>query len=76
MILAPVVARAQRAKQGDLFADLRAQGFVRVRVDGEVEIDALPPAREGRRHDVEVVIDRVKVRTDLRGRLAGPSRPR
>ncbi len=70
MILAPVVA-GRKGEQGDLFAELRAQGFVRVRVDGEVmELDALPPLEKGRRHDVEVVIDRVKVRADLRGRLA------
>ena len=70
MILAPVVA-GRKGEQGDLFADLRAQGFVRVRVDGEVmELDALPALEKGRRHDVEVVIDRVKVRADLRGRLA------
>ncbi len=70
MILAPVVA-GRKGEQGDLFAELRAQGFVRVRVDGEVmELDAMPPLEKGRRHDIEVVIDRVKVRADLRGRLA------
>jgi excinuclease ABC subunit A len=70
MILAPVVA-GRKGEQNDLFADLRAQGFVRVRVDGEVlELDAMPALEKGRRHDVEVVIDRLKVRPDLRGRLA------
>ncbi|MBN8441248.1 excinuclease ABC subunit UvrA [Thauera sp. UPWRP] len=70
MILAPVVA-GRKGEQHDLFADLRAQGFVRVRVDGEVsELDAMPPLEKGRRHTVEVVIDRLKVRADLRGRLA------
>ncbi|WP_345794406.1 excinuclease ABC subunit UvrA [Thauera sp. JM12B12] len=70
MILAPVVA-GRKGEQSDLFADLRAQGFVRVRVDGEVmELDAMPALDKGRRHDVEVVIDRLKVRADLRGRLA------
>ncbi len=70
MILAPVVA-GRKGEQADLFADLRAQGFVRVRVDGEVmELDAMPPLEKGRRHDVEVVIDRLKIRDDLRGRLA------
>ena len=70
MILAPVVA-GRKGEQHDLFADLRAQGFVRVRVDGEVmELDAMPALEKGRRHDVEVVIDRLKVRPDLRGRLA------
>ncbi|MBS0545621.1 MAG: excinuclease ABC subunit UvrA [Proteobacteria bacterium] len=70
MILAPVVA-GRKGEQHDLFADLRAQGFVRVRVDGQVcELDAMPPLEKGRRHTVEVVIDRLKVRADLRGRLA------
>ena len=70
MILAPVVA-GRKGEQHDLFADLRAQGFVRVRVDGAVmELDAMPALEKGRRHDVEVVIDRLKVRPDLRGRLA------
>jgi excinuclease ABC subunit A len=70
MILAPVVA-GRKGEQHDLFADLRAQGFVRVRVDGEVmELDAMSPLEKGRRHDVEVVIDRLKVRDDVRGRIA------
>src|SRR5690606_15692415 len=70
MILAPVVA-GRKGEQHDLFADLRAQGFVRVRVDGAVmELDAMPALEKGRRHDVEVVIDRLKVRPDLRGRVA------
>jgi len=70
MILAPVVAY-RKGEQHDLFAELRAQGFVRVRVDGVVsELDALPPLEKGRRHTVEVVIDRLKVRGDQRGRIA------
>jgi excinuclease ABC subunit A len=70
MILAPVVAH-RKGEQHDLFAELRAQGFVRVRVDGQVaELDTLPALEKGRRHTVEVVIDRLKVRTDQRGRIA------
>jgi len=70
MILAPVVA-GRKGEQHDLFADLRAQGFVRVRVDGEVmELDATPALEKGRRHTVEIVIDRLKIRDELRGRLA------
>ena len=70
MILAPVVA-GRKGEQHDLFSDLRAQGFVRVRVDGQVcELDTMPPLEKGRRHTVEVVIDRLKVRADLRSRLA------
>ncbi|AYH45516.1 excinuclease ABC subunit UvrA [Azoarcus sp. DN11] len=70
MILAPVVAH-RKGEQSDLFADLRAQGFVRVRVDGQIaELDAMPALEKGRRHTVEVVIDRLKVRGDQRGRIA------
>ncbi len=70
MILAPVVAH-RKGEQSDLFSELRAQGFVRARVDGEVhELDALPQLVKGRRHTVEVVIDRLKVRADQRGRIA------
>ncbi|BAL26253.1 excinuclease ABC subunit UvrA [Azoarcus sp. KH32C] len=70
MILAPVVSH-RKGEQHELFSELRAQGFVRVRVDGQVgELDAMPPLEKGRRHSVEVVIDRLKVRADQRGRLA------
>jgi len=70
MILAPVVS-GRKGEQHDLFAELRAQGFVRVRVDGQVcELDARSPLEKGRRHTVEVVIDRLKVRSDQRGRIA------
>ncbi len=70
MILAPVVA-GRKGEQQDLFAELRAQGFVRVRVDGRIcELDALPVLEKSRRHTVEVVIDRLRVRPDVRGRIA------
>src|SRR5574343_1688924 len=70
MIVAPVVS-GRKGEQADLFSGLRAQGFVRVRVDGVVhEIDALPPLDKNRRHNVEVVVDRLKVRQDQRGRIA------
>ena len=70
MILAPVVAN-RKGEQLDLFAELRAQGFARVRVDGTVyEIDAVPKLTKSQKHNVDVVIDRVKVRDDLRQRLA------
>ena len=70
MILAPAVS-GRKGEQLDLFAELRAQGFVRVRVDGEVfELDAVPKLDKNKRHDVDVVIDRLKVRADVRQRLA------
>ncbi|MBK1680752.1 excinuclease ABC subunit UvrA [Rhodocyclus tenuis] len=70
MILAPVVAN-RKGEQQDLFAELRAQGFARLRVDGEIhEIDALPKLAKSQKHDIDVVVDRLKVRDDMRQRLA------
>ncbi len=70
MILAPVVA-GRKGEQLDLFAELRAQGFARVRVDGTVyEIDDVPKLNKMQKHDVDVVVDRLKVREDMRQRLA------
>jgi excinuclease ABC subunit A len=70
MILAPVIAN-RKGEQVDLFAELRAQGFVRLRIDGEIhEIDALPKLDKNKKHTIDVVIDRLKVRDDTRQRLA------
>jgi excinuclease ABC subunit A len=70
MILAPVVAN-RKGEQVDLFIELRAQGFARVRVDGQVyEIDAVPKLNKSQKHNVDVVVDRLKVRDDMRQRLA------
>ncbi|MBI1988882.1 MAG: excinuclease ABC subunit UvrA, partial [Betaproteobacteria bacterium] len=70
MILAPLIV-GRKGEQVDLFDELRAQGFVRVRIDGEVhEIDALPKLRKNVKHTVEVVVDRLKVRPEVKQRLA------
>jgi len=70
MILAPVVA-GRKGEQLDLFTELRAQGFVRLRVDGKVhDIDALPKLAKNSKHTIDVVVDRLKVRVDARQRLA------
>jgi excinuclease ABC subunit A len=70
MILAPVV-RERKGEQLDLFNDLKAQGFVRVRVDGEIyELDAPPTLAKTTKHSVDVVIDRLKVRADMKQRIA------
>ncbi|MCC7549629.1 MAG: excinuclease ABC subunit UvrA [Burkholderiales bacterium] len=70
MILSPLVV-GRKGEQHDLIEDLRAQGFVRVRIDGQVyELDSGPKLAKNRKHTVEVVIDRLKVRTDSRQRLA------
>ena len=70
MILAPVV-RERKGEQLDLFDELKAQGFVRVRVDGEIyELDAPPTLTKTTKHSIDVVIDRLKVRTDMKQRIA------
>ncbi|HOG03272.1 MAG TPA: excinuclease ABC subunit UvrA [Accumulibacter sp.] len=70
MILAPVVAN-RKGEQLDLIAELRAQGFARLRVDGQIhDIDAIPKLAKTQKHTVDVVVDRLKVRDDLRQRLA------
>src|SRR5689334_4989526 len=70
MILAPIVVN-RKGEQLDLFAELRAKGFVRVRVDGTVyEIDAVPKLAKNTKHTVEVVVDRLRVRDEFKQRLA------
>jgi excinuclease ABC subunit A len=70
MILAPVVAN-RKGEQVELFAELRAQGFVRLRIDGKVyDIDELPKLAKTQKHTVDVVVDRLKISTDMRQRLA------
>jgi len=70
MILAPLIV-GRKGEQAELFDELRAQGFVRVRIDGGVhEIDALPQLRKNLKHTVEVVVDRLRVRADAKQRLA------
>ncbi|UJP02341.1 MAG: excinuclease ABC subunit UvrA [Nitrosomonas sp.] len=70
MILSPLIVE-RKGEQSDLFDELRAQGFVRLRIDGEVhEIDALPKLQKTKKHTIEVVIDRLKVSPDAKQRLA------
>jgi excinuclease ABC subunit A len=70
MLLAPVV-RNRKGEHLQLFEELRAQGFVRARVDGLVyDLDEVPELELRRKHTIEVVVDRVKVREDLKQRLA------
>ena len=70
MILSPLIV-GRKGEQVNLLDELRAQGFVRVRIDGAVhEIDALPKLKKNIKHTVEVVVDRIKVRAELKQRLA------
>lgn len=70
MILAPVV-RERKGTHLQLFQELKAKGFIRVRVNGEIyEIDDAPELELRKKHNIEVVIDRFKVKQDLQGRLS------
>ena len=69
-ILAPL-ARARKGSFEDECASLQAQGFVRLRVDGDmVEIDRLEPLKKTEKHSIDVVIDRLRVKAESRQRLA------
>jgi excinuclease ABC subunit A len=70
MLLAPVV-QARKGEHQQVFDELRAQGFVRARVDGKVvELDESPQLDLRRKHVIEAVVDRFKVRPDIQQRLA------
>jgi excinuclease ABC subunit A len=70
MILAPII-NDRKGEHVDLLDELRAQGFVRVRIDGNVyEMDELPKLDKNKKHTLAVVVDRLKVRADMKQRLA------
>jgi len=70
MLLAPVI-RERKGEHVQVFDQLRAQGFVRVRVDGELyEIDEVPALTLRQKHTIEAVIDRFRPREDIKQRLA------
>jgi excinuclease ABC subunit A len=70
MVLAPVV-RDRKGEFADLFADMQTRGYVRFRVDGRVfEFDELPKLKKTEKHDIDVVVDRIKTRPDMKQRLA------
>ena len=70
MLLAPVISE-RKGEYHKLLAELHAQGFIRARIDGEVyELDDPPDLELHKKHTIEVVVDRFKVREDLALRLA------
>ncbi|WP_227431157.1 excinuclease ABC subunit UvrA [Psychrobacter sp. I-STPA6b] len=70
MILTPVV-RERKGEHVVLLEQLVGQGFIRVRVDGQVyDMDELPALEKNKKHTIEVVVDRFKVRDDLGNRVA------
>jgi excinuclease ABC subunit A len=69
-LLGPKI-RGQKGEYRDLFEELQRQGFIRARVDGEIVDLQTPPALDRyRRHDVEVVVDRLEIKPGVRPRLA------
>ena len=70
MILSPLLVN-RKGEQLDMFDELRAQGFTRLRIDGTVhEMDALPSLQKNKKHTVEIVVDRLRVNPESKQRLA------
>ena len=70
MILAPVV-RDRKGEHLHILENLRAQGFIRVRIDGlVVDLDDAPELDKRKKHTIEVVVDRFKIRQEIAQRLA------
>jgi len=70
MILAPVV-RERKGEHVQLLQELRSQGYVRARIDDKIiELDQPPKLDLRKKHTIEVIVDRIKVRPDVRLRLA------
>ena len=69
MLLAPVV-RGRKGEHAEWFEQMRAQGFLRARVNGHVhELDEVPALNRKLKHDIEIVVDRFKVRPDIKQRF-------
>ncbi len=70
MLLAPVVAD-RKGEHVNLMADLQAQGFVRARINGEIyELDQPPALDLRKKHNIDAIVDRFKVKDEMRLRLA------
>jgi len=70
MILAPII-RDRKGEHLHVFDDMRSQGFIRLRIDGRIyDIDELPTLDKKKKHSIDVVVDRFKVKEGLQQRLA------
>jgi excinuclease ABC subunit A len=70
MVLAPIV-RGRKGEYGKQFEELRAEGFSRIKVDGELlRLDEPPVLDKRYKHDIAVVVDRLVMKDDIRKRLA------
>jgi excinuclease ABC subunit A len=70
MVLAPMI-RGRKGEHLHVFSELRTSGFIRARVDGLVcEIEYPPELEKNKKHSIDVVIDRIKIKPGLEQRLA------
>ncbi len=70
LLLAPIVID-RKGEHAEVFEQLRGQGFVRVRIDGRAyELDALPKIDAKKKHTIEAVVDRLRIRADAAQRLS------
>jgi len=70
ILLAPVI-KARKGEHQQVLESLRAQGYIRARIDGEiVELDDPPKLNPRQKHSIDAVVDRFKVKQDMRLRLA------
>jgi excinuclease ABC subunit A len=70
MLLAPVI-HERKGEHIQLFQNLHQQGFIRARINGHIyELDSPPTLDRHKKHTIEVVVDRFKVREDIKQRLA------
>ncbi len=70
LLLAPMVVD-RKGEHAEVFESLRGSGFVRVRIDGRVhELDALPKLDPRKKHTIEAVVDRLRIRADAAQRLS------
>lgn len=68
-VLAPVV-RARKGEYAKLFQDFQKQGFIRVRIDGEVmDLSEEITLDKKKKHNIEIIIDRLVIKPDIRARL-------
>ncbi|HYF19239.1 MAG TPA: excinuclease ABC subunit UvrA, partial [Ramlibacter sp.] len=70
LVLAPI-ARERKGEFEEVFAQMQAQGYVRFRINGQsYEVENLPKLKKNEKHDIDVVIDRLRVRPEVQQRLA------
>ena len=70
LLIAPIV-RGKKGEHQNLLAELQAQGYIRARIDGDVkELDGSVVLDKNKKHDIEVIVDRFKVRDGIQQRLA------